>query len=255
VQTFKALLSLLAYSRDRIHVRDTPEVGNRHKFNKREKMIDIIGQLLLTELKKIEGFEHAVIAGGMVRDSHLGGDWKDIDVFTPHQWKENLEKINLVKDGNQPDLKGYDGQFIGDFYVVNYKYHDTIPVQIIQSPFKDNSKEYGEQLIERFNYGIDQAYWDGQKEGSTDLFKQDVKYGTATLCRLDNISDLPEAISKFSRLKEKYPHCTFNSNILEIKKTDKTLYFGGSVKNKYVRPIINQMQNPAAEIVFPNVNL
>jgi len=183
-------------------------------------MIDIIGQLLLKDLQKINKFKSAVIAGGMVRDSHLGGDWKDIDVFSPVPVTladvVNLEKINLVlKDGGlSPKKYGP----TGTYKVYNFTYHDTIPVQIIYSTQYDTSIPYGEDVIRKFNYGIDQAYWDGEKEGSTEQFKSDIKHSYATLTKLDYLSDLPNAISKFNRLQAKYPQLEFSSTVLEIVK-------------------------------------
>ena len=184
-------------------------------------MIDIIGQLLLKDLQKINKFKSAVIAGGMVRDSHLGGDWKDIDIFTPVSvtFRDivNLEKINLVmKDGGAAPKKYNNTGF--NYKVYNFTYHDTIPVQIVYSAQYDTTLPYGEDLIQRFNYGIDQAYWNGEKEGSTEQFKSDLKHSCATLTKLDYLSELPSAMEKFNRLKQKYPQLIFNSTVLEVVK-------------------------------------
>lgn len=46
-------------------------------------MINSVGLAALQELRTFEGFENAIIAGGFVRDSVLGGDFKDIDIFVP----------------------------------------------------------------------------------------------------------------------------------------------------------------------------
>lgn len=46
-------------------------------------MIDIVGVTALQEIQKLDGFKHAVIAGGFVRDGLLGGQFTDIDIFVP----------------------------------------------------------------------------------------------------------------------------------------------------------------------------
>lgn len=225
-------------------------------------MIDIIGQLLLKDLQKIDKFKSAVIAGGMVRDSHLGGDWKDIDIFTPVNVTlgdiVNFEKINLVsKDQGLPPKK-YGPAF--KYKVYNFTYHDTIPVQIVYSAQYDSTLPYGEDLIQRFNYGIDQAYWDGEKEGSTEQFKSDIKHSYATLTKLDYLSNLPDAMEKFNRLKQKYPQLVFNSTVLEVVKPRELKQKSLTGKVKYYRDVRDVMDNvvfaPAvpAQVARNNLN-
>lgn len=46
-------------------------------------MTSIVGITALQELRKFKGFENAIIAGGFVRDSLMGGKFKDLDIFIP----------------------------------------------------------------------------------------------------------------------------------------------------------------------------
>jgi len=46
-------------------------------------MIGSVGIVALQEIRSYKGFENAILAGGYVRDSILGGDFSDIDIFVP----------------------------------------------------------------------------------------------------------------------------------------------------------------------------
>jgi len=56
-------------------------------------MTNIIGISALQELRKVKGFENAIIAGGFCRDSILGGEFKDIDIFIPCQSSDEFENL------------------------------------------------------------------------------------------------------------------------------------------------------------------
>jgi len=186
---------------------------------------DIIGQSVLSDLKKkFKQFEHAVIAGGMVRDNEFGQEWKDIDVFIPYrgnsvQLLSLLSKIDAAGIGLTPDgdNRPRDEYKLFEFKVTNWLYHKAIKVQLIFVNTESN-ENFGKDLIERFNYGIDQGYYNGEEVIFSDQFLKDKKSGTISLVKLDNLSQLPEAMKKFYKLSEKYPKMRFASPLLEVKK-------------------------------------
>jgi len=186
---------------------------------------DIIGQSVLSDLKKkFKQFEHAVIAGGMVRDNEFGQEWKDIDVFIPYrgnsvQLLSLLSKIDAAGIGLTPDgdNRPRDEYKLFEFKVTNWLYHKAIKVQLIFVNTESN-ENFGKDLIERFNYGIDQGYYNGEEVIFSDQFLKDKKSGTISLVKLDNLSQLPDAMKKFYKLSEKYPKMRFASPLLEVKK-------------------------------------
>lgn len=186
---------------------------------------DIIGQSVLSDLKKkFKQFEHAVIAGGMVRDNEFGQEWKDIDVFIPYrgnsvQLLSLLSKIDAAGIGLTPDgdNRPRDEYKLFEFKVTNWLYHKAIKVQLIFVNTESN-ENFGKDLIERFNYGIDQGYYNGEEVIFSDQFLKDKRSGTISLVKLDNLSQLPEAMKKFYKLSEKYPKMRFASPLLEVKK-------------------------------------
>lgn len=72
-------------------------------------MTNVIGVTVLQELKKFEGFEDAVIAGGFVRDGILGGEFKDIDIFFPspdvNHFRKTVEKHFTVTSKEKEPFK------------------------------------------------------------------------------------------------------------------------------------------------------
>lgn len=191
-------------------------------------VLDIIGETCLQTIHDL-GFPSAVIAGGMVRDAVLGSDWKDIDVFIPNSaFSEN--QLNVLLNNSS------------DFELVNLKYGNTISrsyrninliavadllyaggikVQIMPYDLPDDDM-FKYSLINDFNFGIDQAVYDGKEMHLSDAFKQDQKKSTATLMKLTSIEKLPHAMQKFFRLQEKYPDIIFKCPSLSIKKERKT---------------------------------
>lgn len=264
-------------------------------------MTSVVGITALQELRKFKGFENAIIAGGFVRDSIMGGTIKDLDIFVPV--KSQTEFVRKVEDyfvteksSYQPAApkmlkftendfqdwideqirKGddpwdqYDFEFdrelnihtavekfklklkvtknIGNFkelvwnkngykkispkYIGRYdcKYMDFLDVDIVGylsdtsflKDFNGNSTgDFGPELVSEFSYDIDKVYFNGTDTIQTSEFKRDFRNHEATLCKLSSISDLPHAMRKFERLREKYPDLLFRSTVLDIKTKEK----------------------------------
>jgi hypothetical protein len=72
-------------------------------------MTSIVGITALQELRKFKGFENAVIAGGFVRDSIMGGPFKDLDIFIPVSSAVDFrEKVSQNFKIETPGVPGID---------------------------------------------------------------------------------------------------------------------------------------------------
>lgn len=195
--------------------------------------MNVVGKLALQELKELnpEVFKHAVIAGGMVRDHIMNGPFRDIDIIIPKSPKKLTFVIADHKDLKRGTEKKYIhtyslGNFVNisfdsfqDYGLKKQKFSNLIKCKfmgidcdLIEMDYP-NDDQFGARVISDFNYWIDQAYWDGQEIMTSDGFKKDINTDKATLCRLDNILEMPGAINKFNRLLAKYPKLKFNSTI------------------------------------------
>jgi hypothetical protein len=158
--------------------------------------MDIRARDLLGRIRKIS--PQAVIAGGAVRDDLLGVEPKDYDFFIPFK-----EYPNVVREFNggkrHPKSKDYTTSHsdISDVYQFEY---EGIKVELMRSRF-DPSEDFGQKVIQSFDFGICMAYYEGSSLiRDTDKFQEDVKNGTMTLYKLQRISDLPRSIDRFNRL-------------------------------------------------------
>lgn len=75
-------------------------------------MTSVVGITALQELRKFKGFEAAIIAGGFVRDSVLGGSIKDLDIFIPCDGLDGFKRIieqhflvEEIKDAPKEDVQ------------------------------------------------------------------------------------------------------------------------------------------------------
>lgn len=259
-----------------------------------------IGISALQDIRKFKGFENAVIAGGFVRDSILGGEPTDIDIFVPVrdskefirildealgiEPKTNIEKkkeaykylynngivstsssssttglssyvtdfvsslgqkidLTSLKDGGylRPKIDKLgpfsdlvlrknvigknpykDGSKMGRMqgYLYHYdgKYMGAIDCDIIAIQFDGDAEKFNLELLKQFHYGIDQALWNGEESLISTFFEKDMKFNEATLLELSDLNYLPKAMEKFNKLKAKYPHISWRTTALEIKK-------------------------------------
>jgi hypothetical protein len=74
----------------------------------------------LQEIRKIKGWENAVIAGGFVRDYLLGKDFKDVDIFVPCGNPWEFRKIFGETKKSQPfSVRKLSGTDISKSYLVS----------------------------------------------------------------------------------------------------------------------------------------
>lgn len=165
------------------------------------------------KMKEIEGFEDAVIAGGFVRDQYLGKPFKDVDIFIPIRGQTDfIERMVRLNDAGftftrSQAVDGYrTNKFLG-------KYDGTVDgldVDIVGQ--KMSPKGFGHNLVETFNFGLDRIYLDGKEVALHPDFENDIKYQLINLRDVNGIDDLPNAMHKYFRLKEKYPSYNFTSS-------------------------------------------
>lgn len=180
-----------------------------------------VGIKCLQDIKKVPVFKDAVIAGGMVRDHLMKGNFTDIDIYVPFGVKSNnqLNKaiIELIEIGDFSDVNyssslkyQYSSQ---KFNKVDAKYLGKIDVDIMVYSFDTltSTKKFGDFIIDNFNYGIDQCYFDGDIITITNEARRDIENYRATLLKCDDILRLPDSIAKFFKLKQKYKDLAFNT--------------------------------------------
>lgn len=165
---------------------------------------DDFNRLWKTEHEPWERYD-VIVENGNYTVTYLGPTKKNIiGKFNKLEFTDNKVSRYIPTDG-----------YLGKF---DCKYMDFLDVDIIgYTPSPDQKKTFGEHVVNLFSYNIDKVYFDGDQTVLTKEFERDAKYMEATLCRLDDLSQLPAAIKKFERLKEKYPKIMFKTNCLEIK--------------------------------------
>lgn len=164
--------------------------------------IDIIGKQILNDIKTLPGCDKAIIAGGFCRDAILGGDWKDVDIYVP---SKGFKKFDLPKhyDWYRIPKETYAGQLLKQ--VLDIRYLGAVNIQLISYDLPE--KDFGKNLVDQFNYGIDQAWTeDGETIHRSDRFLEDEYSSTITLLKECSIDELPKVIDKYLRLKKKYDH-------------------------------------------------
>lgn len=167
-----------------------------------------------------------VIAGGAVRDYHLGFIPRDIDVFVDVETREELvagiealgprfgvavmTPADLAEYETAPDWK-YEVRGVLDGWFTT---HDRAPgdwednqvhVQIVARPMPGFS---GEVLSERFDLGITRSWFDGQF-GDTPAAAKDRADKTLTLMRWDTDAHVARSVDRARRFIGRYPDFTF----------------------------------------------
>lgn len=160
-----------------------------------------------------KGFE-AYVAGGYCRDTYLGHDYRDIDIFvkTDPTYKEDtvfevLEyfgKLDLALYTNT--LGDYEGQETV-FEQYTFEYQD-LPLNIIFRDFENL-----DNLLETFNFGINMIGMEIHRWYFTPKFINDVARQIITIYKPDD----PSNNVRLESLREKYPWPSVNDEHLTDK--------------------------------------
>ena len=171
--------------------------------------MDIRAKIVLDLVKSIKGAENAVIAGGAVRDMLFDVPPKDVDIFVPHkvikEVKKEVQKLDKEMVPKGEDYKTLDRYTIpsskrylksdSGFECYGFKFED-IQFDLITSYYL-NDEQFGENLIEDFDYGLNMVFYDGLSINDTnDEFKRDFLNRRKTLRKINSVDHLPKMIMK-----------------------------------------------------------
>lgn len=202
--------------------------------------MDIIARELLSKLQKALGRDDVIVAGGAVRDHLLGGKMSDIDIFLVDDFPNNVgikkepdynkifpsrdilypehldirrlmplidtlksigcEVLDYTKGGEyrQALLRNSSGKF-----TVKYKDYD-VDICLVTDQYFDDDKEFGENIVKEFNFGINCCYFDGSSIVEGDKFRIDRDHNKMTLQSLNSLDYLVHHHKKFLSINEKY---------------------------------------------------
>lgn len=170
--------------------------------------MDIVAKTVLDFVQSLEGCENSVIAGGSVRDYLMPGNNqpRDYDIFIPMtDFKQSLV-VNkaikeLIKNEVTPKNKGEYPETA--FTVDAFEYEGKLFDLIFRKDIKD-TEDFGSELIETFNFGINMAFYDGLSVNTNNKFDEDKNYYYATLYDVDSEESLVKSMEKYLSLRDKY---------------------------------------------------
>lgn len=199
--------------------------------------MDIRAKIVLDLVKSIKGAENSVIAGGAVRDLLFDVPPKDVDIFVPHkvikEVKKEVQKLDkeMVPKGEEYgtlSLSTLSKRYLksdSGFECYGFKFED-VQFDLITSYYL-NDEQFGENLIEDFDYGLNMVFYDGLSINDTnDEFKRDFLNRRMTLRKINSVDDLPKMIMKYNNICLRYKEAQgwspgFNSSCLTLKKVKK----------------------------------
>jgi hypothetical protein len=153
----------------------------------------------------------AHIAGGAVRDTILDRPIKDIDVFLANDATDEAalllrSKFGYVKVGEWVSYELFSDPDVSR--VARFERADeTVPICLIGL----KSPKPMDVNVERFDFGICMAAWDGHDVYKTDAFDHDAGHQTFTLLRADNQPQFNYSMVRFEKLtKQRYAGWTLS---------------------------------------------
>jgi hypothetical protein len=163
---------------------------------------------MITALQEISASAH--IAGGAVRDTILERPIRDVDIFLADEAREAAAKLlrakfGYVKVGEWQQYEHFSEPSITQ--VAKFERADCeIPVCLIGLNEQMFSCGISMQSnIERFDFGICMAAYNGREQITNEAFKDDVQNRTFTLLRADNDAQFTYSMVRYKKLtKERY---------------------------------------------------
>jgi hypothetical protein len=157
---------------------------------------------LLTTLQAIAPEAH--IAGGAVRDTILEKPIRDIDVFMKAHYLEEAaaclrSSCGYVKVGEWETYLEFSDPAIARVAKFE-KADETIPICLIglHHDYSECMEPRGN--IERFDFGICMAAFDGRTTIQNDAFDSDIESQTFTLLRADNEAQFAYSMRRFEKI-------------------------------------------------------
>ena len=166
--------------------------------------------LILEAIQKFCPTAH--IAGGAVRDTLLERPIKDIDLFLDEAATDEAaallrSKFGFVKVGEWASYEMFSDRAVKR--VCNFdRAGETIPLTLIGLNLEYIESDYVFDMktnLDRFDFGICMAGWDGDEVYTSDEFRRDLELKTFTLCRADNQPQFNYSMSRFEKMvKDRY---------------------------------------------------
>lgn len=170
--------------------------------------MDIVVKTVLDFVQSLEGCKNSVIAGGSVRDYLLprNNQPRDYDIFIPNTNLKQCKVVNtaiknLIQNEVTPKSKGEYPET--DFTVDTFEYEGKLFDLIFRKDIED-TEDFGSELIETFNFGINMAFYDGISVNTNSKFDEDKNYYYATLYNVDSEESLVKSMEKYLSLRDKY---------------------------------------------------
>lgn len=184
--------------------------------------MDPIGQDILSRVKNNRNYEHAIIAGGYVRDMVLGGKFKDVDIFIPDYKRSSgsFDKIDDLFEFIESDslfkfkevLSKNNSNYDSDFLVISATFREVIPVQFMLT--KIGPDNFVEDLFKTFDFDLCKCYYNGEKQIITPEAERDIYSNTATLSYVKDMNAFSKSMTRFASWKIKYPNLKFKTNYI-----------------------------------------
>jgi hypothetical protein len=239
--------------------------------------MDIRAKTVLDLVKSVKGAEHAVIAGGAIRDMLHNVPNKDVDIFIPHKSLTDVKREIIKLDKNVvPKTEEYETaineysrskskvssskryldslKFDHKFEAYGFEF-EGVKFDLITSSYP-NEEDFGDNVIEDFDYGLNMAYYDGLfVKDEHPEFKSDQRSGYMTLRKVESINDLPKMIGRYNSISERFfaaQHWrpTFKCTALTVKKAKVAKKKPGEVGLEDLVEVAEEdWANPAAEIL------
>lgn len=163
---------------------------------------------IIAALQEISASAH--IAGGAVRDTILERPIRDVDIFLADKAREAAAKLlrakfGYVKVGEWQQYEQFSEPSIAQVAKFERADRET-PVCLIGLNERMFSRGISMQSnIERFDFGICMAAYDGREQITDEAFKHDVQNKTFTLLRADNDAQFAYSMVRYKKLtKERY---------------------------------------------------
>lgn len=174
--------------------------------------MDIRVKTILDFVQSKTGHEHSVIAGGAIRDEAFNLVPRDYDLHIPVSKEHPLE---VLMDSLQKEFK-VEFKTKDNLYPTSKKSKYQLPIRasdflfegklidLISKNYIPNDENFGKTLVEEFDYGINMAYYDGMTiDDSNKNYQNDIHRHFMTLVNLDSVSDLPRAMERYIKFRDK----------------------------------------------------
>jgi hypothetical protein len=173
-------------------------------------------ELAMHALELVKDIPGAAIAGGFIRDSIVGVQFKDIDIFIPHTEDKVIEAFMVKIDADEMQSASYMSQqevtriwsvHLANKNVDEYdlpEYHLTVStdhdVQIIMLA-------KGMTLADRiplYDFGFCQCWFDGKTLSYTDAFVDDLTRKEYTLVHCEDKKQFDRSMRRAEKFKKRF---------------------------------------------------